>query len=62
MGRKLILDIDIGNNGGFVVTRYKGEAPSAVQKLAGVKREVETLAFGDTKGLVDWISKWKDND
>ena len=59
MSVKLMIDIEIGNNGGFVVTRYKNN-PSAIQRLTGVQQEKEVLAFGNAKELADYIAKFKD--
>lgn len=53
---KLVLDIDVGSNGGYVVTWYKTN-PSSIQKLAGVQQDKEVLAFADPKSLVEWIGK-----
>jgi len=53
---KLIIDIDVGSNKGFVVTWYK-KNPSAIAKLGGEKQEKELLAFSNAKELTDWIQK-----
>lgn len=55
---KLILDIEVGSNGGFVVTNYKN-MPTALQRLTGIKQEKEQLAFADGKALVTWLEKHK---
>jgi hypothetical protein len=52
---KLIVDIEVGSNKGYVVTWYKN-IPTGLQKLAGVKEEKEQLAFPNAKELVDWIT------
>jgi len=54
---KLILDIECGSNGGYVVTWYK-KNPGALLKLAGEKQEKEQLAFASVEALTKWI---KDN-
>lgn len=58
MGKKLMIDIEIGSNGGFVVTRYKN-SPTSLQKLTGVAQEKEVLAFATPKEFVDYLVKWK---
>lgn len=55
---KLQVDIEVGSNGGFVVTRYK-TMPTGLQKLAGVKVETEVLAFADKTKLAEWIGTFK---
>jgi len=55
---KLMLDIEIGSNGGFVVTRYKN-IPNNLQKLTGAKAETQVLAFANAKELVDWLEKYR---
>jgi hypothetical protein len=58
MSRKLMLDIEVGSNGGFVVTRYMNVANS-LQKLVGTKTETETLAFANAKDLVEWLERFR---
>jgi hypothetical protein len=58
MGKKLMIDIELGSNGGFVVTRYKN-APTSLQKLTGVAQEKEVLAFATAKEFVDYLTRWK---
>ena len=53
---KLVLDIEVGSNGGYVVTWYKN-TPNTIQQFAGIKTDKEVLAFSDTKTLADWIAK-----
>jgi hypothetical protein len=53
---KLMLDIEHGSNGGYVVTWYK-RIPNQIEKLGGSKTEKEQLAFADSKSLVEWINK-----
>ena len=61
MAKKLMLDIEIGSNGGFIVTHYKNN-PSSIQKLTGVAQDKETLAFANPKDLVEWLTKWKNTE
>lgn len=53
---KLMIDIEIGSNGGYVVTWYK-TMPTGLQKLAGIKQEKELLAFQNINDLAKWIEK-----
>ena len=51
---KLIVDIEVGSNGGFVLTWYKSN-PTSLQKFAGIKQETERLAFSNEIELAKWI-------
>ena len=48
------IDIEKGSNEGYVVTWYKS-IPNQIQKFAGVKSDIEKLAFSDEKKLAEWI-------
>lgn len=51
---KLILDIDVASNQGYVVTWYKTK-PNTLQALGGTKPEKETLVFPIADKLVAWL-------
>jgi hypothetical protein len=51
---KMELTIEVGSNGGFVVTWYK-TMPTAIQKMTGIQQEKEVLAFANAGELVKWI-------
>ena len=53
---KLVLDIECGSNGGFVVTWYKSN-PTSLQKFAGIQQEKERLAFSSEIELAKWIKQ-----
>ena len=54
--KKISIDIEKGSNKGYVVTHYK-TFPSKLQQLAGVPKEVEVLAFQNSKDLAEWIDR-----
>lgn len=53
---KLILDIEVGSNCGYVVTWYK-KNPNMIAKLGGEKQEKEQLAFSKIEYLTKWIKE-----
>ena len=53
---KLIVDIEHGSNGGYVVTHYKNN-PTAIQRFTGVQQEKEVLAFADAKAILEYLNK-----
>lgn len=55
---KLIIDIEVTTNGGFIVTHYKN-MPTAFQKLAGIQQEKDTLGFKNIEDLAKWIEEAK---
>ena len=55
---KIMVDIEVGSNGGFVVTWYKNN-PTQLQRLAGIQQEKEQLAFANAKAFSEWLDTRK---